>query len=486
MKTIYNYISLLGLLLVLGLTSCEGFLAEYSQDEVAPKNVREYSQILYGEAYLRGEELPYSYLELLTDNVKIVSNSSNESTGTDVRVKGWGYFTWQASPEKTASGGLNIDRSWRFFYRHILASNIILKEMPNMTGDESEKAQLEGEAHAARLNAYFYLTNLYAPAYNPATAKETKGVPINDKSHGEDAQFPRATLADNYAQMIKDIEGAEKAFAQVSKPAGIFSWNLNAVTILASRVYLYMKDYPKTIEYATKALALNPVLQNLNDMDLKEGIFINKNNKEIAFSYGFFNPEYFAIGNSAYYTISDELSALYTSDDLRKANTTDGLFFRSERVNVGSFWFPKYVYYSKVTKGADESESNCYGFAIRTSEALLNRAEAYAETGQLDLAMADLNKLLANRMKKGTPALAQPATQEEVIQLVRLERRKELAFEQHRWFDLRRWDQPEIKHLYITNLESGEGNEFVLSQGDSRYTLPIPQTAFESDPSLTK
>lgn len=145
MKTIYNNISLLGLLLVLGLTSCESFLAEYSQDEVAPKNVREYSQILYGEAYLRGEELPYSYLELLTDNVKIVSNSRNESTGTDVRVKGWGYFTWQASPEKTASGGLNIDRSWRVFYRHILASNIILKEMPNMTGDESEKAQLRAK-----------------------------------------------------------------------------------------------------------------------------------------------------------------------------------------------------------------------------------------------------------------------------------------------------------------------------------------------------
>lgn len=486
MNTIYKNIALLGLLMVIGLTSCESFLAEYSQDEVAPKNVREYAQILYGEGYFRGEELPYSYLELLTDDVKITSNKNNKTTGTDVRVKGWGYFTWQTTPELTASRGLNIDRSWRAFYRHILVSNIILKEMQNMTGEESEKAQLEGEAYAVRLNAYFYLTNLYAPAYDPATAKETKGVPLNDKAHGEDAQFPRASLADNYAQMTKDIEGAEKAFARVNKPADIFSWNLNAVAILASRVYLYMKDYPKAIEYASKALALNPSIQNLNDMDLKKGIFFNKKNREIAFSYGFHHPEYYASGNIAYYTISDELSALYTSDDLRKANDIEGLFFRSQRQNVGSLWFPKYVYFPKVTKGADESDSHCYGFAIRTSEALLNRAEAYAETGQLDLAMADLNKLRANRMKKGTPALAQPTSQEEVIQLIRLERRRELAFEQHRWFDLRRWDQPEIKHLYITNLETGEGEEVILSKGDSRYTLPIPQTAFESDPSLTK
>lgn len=485
MKTRYIRSILTLALLGVGLSSCESFLAEYSQDEVAPKNVREYSQILYGEGYIRDAEVPYSYIELLTDDVKVVANTHNK-TGSDVRSKGWGYFTWQSVPEITASGGLNPDRSWRTFYRQVLASNIILKELPNMTGDQSEKDQLEGEAHAVRLNAYFYLTNLYATPYDAATASQTLGVPLNDKAHAEDAQFPRVTIAQNYAQMLQDIEGAEVAFAKVKKPSNIFTWNLHAVTILASRVHLYMKDYAKTIEYANKALAINPTIQDLNDMDLKKDVFINKQNREIAFNYGFYSAEYYGTGNSAYYSMSDELKALYTSNDLRMVNEADGLFFRGNKVRTGGGWFnPTYTYFTKVNKGDEQSVTNSYGFAIRNSEALLNRAEAYAETGELSKAMADLNTLRTHRMKKGTPALEQPATQEEVIQLVRTERRRELAFEHHRWFDLRRWNQPEIKHLFITNVETGEGVDFTLAQGDSRYTLPIPQSVFESDPSLS-
>lgn len=468
--------------LALALTNCNSFLEEYSQDEVAPKSVREYSQILYGEAYLRDAQVPYAYVEVLTDNVKSVVGSS-KSSGSDVANLAWGYYSWQQNPELTRTNSLHSDGSWLTFYRHILTSNIILKEIDRMSGTAADKAQLKGEAHAVRLNAYFYLTNLYAKPYDPATAAATQGVPLNDKAHAEDAQFPRATLADSYAQMAEDIKGAEQAFIEANRPTDIFTWNLAAVTILASRVYLYMQDYDKAIEYATKALKLKPTLQDLNDLDKTKDIFLTKKNPEIAYSYGFWNPQYFASANKSYYTVSDELMALYTEGDLR-AGKQGGLFINTKRERVGGLFFPRYVYTTTVTKGGNTSDTGCYGFAIRSAEALLNRAEAYAEKGELAKAMADLNTLRKHRFAKGTAPLAEPATQAEVIQMVRLERRLELAFEQHRWFDLRRWDQPEIKHSFIVNQETKETEEYTLSQGDPRYTLPIPQAVIESDPSL--
>lgn len=475
---------IIAVVIALGFTSCKGFLDEYSQDEVAPKDVREYAQILQGEAYIRDYSLPYTYIDLLTDDVKAVVNLKNRN-GNDQRTNGWGYFSWQNTPEITTIGSLNPDIAWSTLYHHILTANIILKDLPKMKGSESEKLQLEGEAHAIRLNAYFYLANLYAPPYDKAKAESTPGVPLNDKAHAEDAQFPRAKLSENYAEMIQDLEAAENAFQKSGLPGDIFTWNLAAVSILGSRMYLYKQDYENTIKYANKALKINPAIQDLNALDLSKDIFLTKKNKEITLSYGSYSINYFVPGSKAYFSISDELESLYTKNDLRKSGK-DGLFFRSKRIRIGGSWLrPVWAYYPAVEKGGPTGDTMVFGFAIRTAEALLNRAEAYAELGKLSEAMADINRLRENRMKKGTPALEQPATKEEVIKIVREERRRELAFEQHRWFDLRRWGQPEIKHFYIKNMQSGEGEEYTLSQGDPRYTLPIPQAVLESDPSLS-
>ena len=58
---------------------------------------------------------------------------------------------------------------------------------------------------------------------------------------------------------------------------------------------------------------------------------------------------------------------------------------------------------------------------------------------------------------------------------IRLERRKELCFEGHRWFDLRRQGMPEIKHTYKAE-KGGAVYEYVLQQGDPMYTLPFPNS----------
>lgn len=71
---------------------------------------------------------------------------------------------------------------------------------------------------------------------------------------------------------------------------------------------------------------------------------------------------------------------------------------------------------------------------FRYAEILLNYAEACIELGQDDLAKAELNKL---RQRAGMPDITE--TGDALMERYRNERRIELAFEQHRYFDVRRW-----------------------------------------------
>ena len=68
-------------------------------------------------------------------------------------------------------------------------------------------------------------------------------------------------------------------------------------------------------------------------------------------------------------------------------------------------------------------------------------------------------------------------TRDELRQEIRDERFRELAFEGHRWFDLRRTTLPELVKTY-------QGETYVLEQGDERYTLRIPPEAIEANPGL--
>ena len=125
---------------------------------------------------------------------------------------------------------------------------------------------------------------------------------------------------------------------------------------------------------------------------------------------------------------------------------------------------------------------------MRVAEAYLNHAEANIrlakETGNTALekkALADLNYLRRHRF-------AAPYTDVELDEVSDLlefcltERRKELSFEDHRWFDLRRCGMPELVHTYT--LTPGIPQTVTLPQGSNRYTLPIPLKVLEKNPAL--
>ena len=131
------------------------------------------------------------------------------------------------------------------------------------------------------------------------------------------------------------------------------------------------------------------------------------------------------------------------------------------------------------------------GRGIRTAEIYLNRAEVYVrkyvETGDDDyrvLALADLNELRRHRYDTRNAVYVEVdiTDAEELFQFYKDERRRELCFEDHRWFDLRRYGMPELVHEYLV----GPGTEEVLTlkEHDLRYVLPIPQEVLDRNPYL--
>ena len=101
-------------------------------------------------------------------------------------------------------------------------------------------------------------------------------------------------------------------------------------------------------------------------------------------------------------------------------------------------------YYQRKFLHPNSATNNPVGGAntklFRLGEVILNFAEAAAEAGHLDEARAAVNEI---RKRVGMPDIPAGLNKEQLILRVRHERRVELAFEENRYFDVRRWASPQ-------------------------------------------
>ena len=89
--------------------------------------------------------------------------------------------------------------------------------------------------------------------------------------------------------------------------------------------------------------------------------------------------------------------------------------------------------------GGDNPVGGANAKLFRLGEVILNFAEAAAQAGKLDEATAAVNEI---RTRAGMPNLSTSLTKDELILRIRNERRVELAMEENRYFDIRRWSSP--------------------------------------------
>lgn len=115
---------------------------------------------------------------------------------------------------------------------------------------------------------------------------------------------------------------------------------------------------------------------------------------------------------------------------------------------------------------------------FRVSEMYSNLAEAYFQLGNEGAARDDINMIRQNRIFNFPVATE---TGQALLSVIKTERRKELAFEGQRFFDLKRWNKTPVDRCAETDTPS---NICLLSSGSRAWALPIPETEMNANPNM--
>ncbi|WP_065218505.1 MULTISPECIES: RagB/SusD family nutrient uptake outer membrane protein [Butyricimonas] len=491
--------NILYFILLLGFVGCSDFLEEASQDEIRPATADDLMQVMVGEAFPMSI-LQYAYDDILTDDVQCNGAGGQETLESSVEDM-YPLFSWDDDMyEKLTHDKYN---TWQICYNKIMGCNTVIDYMDRVSGEEKTKNNMLGQALVLRAYYYLLLVNYYALPYNYGDPTKNLGVPLKLEMEVIDGFLPRKTVAEVYEQMITDLEKGIKLLEENKMEMSLYKISALAGKAILCRVYLYMEDWDNALKYANMVLEEKPTLTSLasapEDAMQYQGsntwcVYNESTSDEIIWMYGGSGEySYYPGGNgvaTSPYTASDELMDLYefSTDSDNHWDLRRYMYFKYEAWMDWSIFRPT-IFPAYGFKGGKNEKWASHG--IRTAELYLNRAEAYVrkfmETGEDNyrtLALADLNKLRENRYDTRNVAYNKVdyTNAEELLQFYKDERRRELCFEGHRWFDLRRYGMPELTHVYFIKADSKQ--QLVLGKEDPRYVLPIPQSALDRNPYL--
>lgn len=470
------------------MTSCKKFLQEYSQSDIIPKTTKDYEALLLTEGYPRGGMDLQPWMVFLDDDTQCYYGPSIANLSLPQLAAG--IFQWQTRfADLVAAQGFSTNiNAWGNYYKLLLGVNVAIENADNSMGGPVEKDLLKGEAFLLRAFYHFMLVNIYAKPYNDSltTPDKSPGIPIRTGAGLTDAYLARNTVKEVYDQIERDLDSAVLLLDKRNKTMEQFRISPAAAHLFASRVYLYMENWNKCIEHADKAIALHPQLMNLNtwgggpDPDGKP--LVGFDNVETIWAYGRPNEQTLSPYGTAY-DLSHDLVNTFEEDDLRKAT---GFYTNSPADKV--YFAPDF---SQMKNLDSRNGKQLYGTnSWRSAEAYLNRAEAYIQLYRAKgdgsaaaEALKSLNTLRANRMDVASFREWGLRPGNELLQMCREERRRELYREElHRWFDLRRYGMPSIKHSYTPDMTTTQ--IFRLPAKDPMYVIPIPDDVLNRNPAL--
>lgn len=495
---------LLMLWLFVGTTGCGEFLKESSQSLSYAEKASDLEELLLGSAYLNpidnhkgfdpqasngywGHLMAQSstympWIHIMDDDAaQFVTGVSNATSNKWVMPNTLVAFSWQPQPFLNVDSLPIVDNYWSNTYARIAVTNSVLTQLVVLEPEEQDEflmKRVEGEAKFLRAFNYFWLINLYAQPYSVQNAETEMGVPLKTNGYIEDKFFERASVKEVYEQIVSDLIGASVCFENLNITAQN-RVNYAAINALLSRVYLYMEEYQKAIDAADRAIACEGYgLLNYNNIKMGASVTYLKS-PETFFTQGGYimgvlhtNDVNGPRDQAASYTSSPDLLSSYDEvNDIR----INAFFLPSTKTGKSNRCL-------KLRSIADGVVSDQW--LIRLPEVYLNKAEAEAILGKSS-ATATIDELRVNRIK-ASGFRPTTATGEELVNFIREERRRELCFEGHRWFDLRRYGVNSRYHfskkiVHVRNDYASLGyyavGEYVLNpypQDKEAYVFPLP------------
>ncbi|MGN6492608.1 MAG: RagB/SusD family nutrient uptake outer membrane protein [Agriterribacter sp.] len=460
---------------------------------------------------------------------------------------------WGGAPRNVVQGQWFADNNpmeyWA--YTQVRKTNMFLEKVDGSVLEEDEKASLKGQVKFLRAKLYFDMVKRYG------------GVPLITvpQQLSDDLFVARASTDECFQFIIDEMEGAIELLPETYGDRGVDVGKINKHSARAflGRVWLFWASplYNPSNDQSRweQAAAINRQVIDANVYHLHPDfrrIMLDKNNEEEVFSVQFLKtlrehgwdswamPDSRSRQDASRRSPVQELVDAFEMKNGKGINeagsgydATDPYVNRDPRfdatliVNGSTFGYqglPVYTYvggadginipYQTVTgylmrKGTDESNKDYYGGAgsdqnwqeLRYAEVLLNYAEAQNEAlATPDQSVYDAIEQIRERAGLSPYQLPAGLTKVQMREKIRHERYIELAFEQKRYWDLRRWkiaeevlDGKKFSAMYITKQNDGsytyevkpvDGVPCVFQE--KMYFMPIPQREIEKNPELVQ
>lgn len=457
------------------------------------------------------------------------------------------YVRGEATPDNQSSGSLN---HWNKMYASIRYSNIFFTNIEKVTGADEAVSTMKGEVHFLRALAYFELLKRFG-----GVPLIVKVYDVNDRSFNE----KRASWTETKDFILADIAEALKTLPAVyPNDADKGRATAGAALALKSRLLLYAASpyFNKSNDRKLWEDAKQAAKAVIDFTGVKYTLYGNAGNGTYNKTFlDFFNPEIIfsrvysgLVQADRFNTVSRDLSpngyngySAYNVvqqmvDDFEMADGTkfswsnpeqaknpylnrEPRFYETILANNQQFkgrptgfyeggddspqspyspWNASKTRYC-VKKMVDETHDwNVQDYdatqwaVFRLSEIYLNYAEACSALGEDGEALIYLNKIRTE--KGGMPAVNASGTA--LMEKIRHERRIELCFEGHRYFDIRRWGIAEIgsedaKGVIIRKQSNGTFTYEIMTVQERTWTpgfyyYPIPRTEIQKNPAIVQ
>lgn len=208
--------------------------------------------------------------------------------GQDIVIEDGSTFSqWYTSGVALGSQYLICQMPWTYFYKWINNCNIVLGIIGGEPNDDQKLGA--GTAYACRAFCYMDMARMFAQE-TYALNKESETVPLVTETTQDLANNPRATNEVMWAQILSDLDNAEKYLAGYDRGTDTDKFDVSVVYALKARAYLTMENYPEAEKYAKLAQEGYSPLTEAQYMD-RNAAFNTPNNAWIhSFTYEASDP----------------------------------------------------------------------------------------------------------------------------------------------------------------------------------------------------
>ena len=378
---------------------------------------------------------------------------------------------------ETAEATNGAQGFWDQAYYILNIANSILENIDDVTAETPEEIELrdqyKGEALAMRALVHFDLARIFGKPYS--VDNSVSAAPLITTVQDPSDDPVRATVSQMYTQVLTDLNNAISLLPDTRTDGRVNSWTAKA---LLSRVHLYMENNAEALNVAKDVINNGPYS------------LVNNANYVASFAQDFNSERIFEIVN----TSADNPGSRETIGNVAGPNTTEAGYGAIITTQVFEDLISAEPNDVRNNMFAIDDSGNLKGYyrkwpgktgasvilnnipVIRLSEVYLIAAEAAVK----ESSSVDANTYLGAIMTRANPTATVPASP--TLDDVLTERRKELALEGHRFFDLMRNNLPSIRtggrHLI--------GAPASIDNTDTRAIFPIPEVEIRKSDNLTQ